>query len=40
VDSLIDELDGMAPIYSIGDCLAPRTAEGAVLDGLRVGVEV
>jgi hypothetical protein len=40
VDSLIDKLEGMAPIYSIGDCLASRTTEEAVLDGFRVGVEV
>ena len=40
VDYLIDELEGIAPIYSIGDCLAPRTAEEAVLDGLRVGFKL
>jgi 2,4-dienoyl-CoA reductase-like NADH-dependent reductase (Old Yellow Enzyme family)/NAD(P)-dependent dehydrogenase (short-subunit alcohol dehydrogenase family) len=40
VDSLIDELEGIAPIYSIGDCLAPRTSEEAVLDGLRVGFKL
>ena len=40
VDYLIEELDGIAPIYPIGDCLAPRTAEEAVLDGLRVGFKV
>ena len=40
VDSLIEELEGVAPIYPIGDCLSPRTAEEAVLDGLRVGFEL
>ena len=40
VDGLIEELKGIAPIYPIGDCLAPRTAEEAILDGLRVGFEI
>lgn len=40
VDNLIEELEGIAPIYPIGDCLAPRTAEEAVLDGLRVGFQL
>ena len=40
VDGLIEELKGIAPIYPIGDCLAPRTAEEAILDGLRVGFEL
>ncbi len=40
VDGLIEELKGIAPIYPIGDCLAPRTAEEAILDGLRVCSEL
>ncbi|HUS53496.1 MAG TPA: FAD-dependent oxidoreductase [Thermohalobaculum sp.] len=36
VDGLLEELDGYGGIVRpIGDCLAPRTAEEAVLDGLR-----
>lgn len=37
VDGLIEALKGIAPIYPIGDCLAPRTAEEAILDGLQAG---
>jgi len=33
-------LEGLAPIYTIGDCLAPRTAEEAILEGLQVGFEL
>jgi len=36
-DSLSDAM-GDRPFQMIGDCLAPRTAEEAVLDGLRAGV--
>lgn len=37
-DSLETELDGFdAEIIPIGDCFSPRTAEEAVLDGLKVG---
>jgi hypothetical protein len=36
VDGLMEELVGYGGIVRpIGDCLAPRTAEEAVLDGLR-----
>jgi hypothetical protein len=39
-DSLFDELVGrVAQVKIIGDALAPRTAEEAVLDGLRVAAE-
>ena len=38
VTTLADELEGWAgELHMIGDCLAPRTAEEAVLDGLKVG---
>jgi hypothetical protein len=40
VDGLIEQLKGIAPIHPIGDCLAPRTAEEAVLDGLQIGFEL
>jgi hypothetical protein len=37
VDDLLTELDGEAwEVHGIGDCLAPRTVEEAVLEGLRV----
>jgi 2,4-dienoyl-CoA reductase-like NADH-dependent reductase (Old Yellow Enzyme family)/thioredoxin reductase len=37
VDSLEGELEGMnIELHMIGDCLAPRTAEEAVLEGLKV----
>ncbi|CAM4082846.1 NADH oxidase [Pseudomonas reidholzensis] len=35
-DSLADELAGLVPVQRIGDCLAPRTAEEAIHDGLTV----
>jgi pyruvate/2-oxoglutarate dehydrogenase complex dihydrolipoamide dehydrogenase (E3) component len=39
-DSLFDELVGrVAQVKIIGDSLAPRTAEEAVLDGLRVAAD-
>jgi hypothetical protein len=35
---LASELDGWpGELHRIGDCVAPRTAEEAVLDGLKVG---
>jgi hypothetical protein len=41
VTALADELDGWpGEVHMVGDCLAPRTAEEAVLDGLRVGTEI
>ena len=37
-DGLCEELDGLgAPVHIIGDALTPRTAEEAVLEGLKVG---
>lgn len=45
VTGLADELEawpeGEEPaIYAVGDCLSPRTAEEAILEGLRVGTEL
>jgi NADPH-dependent 2,4-dienoyl-CoA reductase/sulfur reductase-like enzyme len=39
VDGLLRELEqrGGLEVHGIGDCMAPRTVEEAVLDGLRVG---
>ncbi len=35
---LLDALDGrIAEVHAVGDCVNPRTAEEAVLEGLRVG---
>jgi len=40
-DPLTDELDGIAArVVRIGDCLVPRSAEEAVLDGLEAGCSV
>jgi hypothetical protein len=40
-DSLATELDGYdAPVLLIGDALAPRTVEEAVLEGLVAGSEI
>ncbi|MFK8331710.1 FAD-dependent oxidoreductase [Pseudomonas sp. BJa5] len=36
VDTLADELRGVVEVKRIGDCLAPRTVEEAVYDGLKV----
>ncbi|WP_097303153.1 oxidoreductase [Pseudomonas chlororaphis] len=36
VDSLASELQGLVEIQRIGDCLAPRTAEEAIYEGLKV----
>ena len=39
--TLGDALEGWpGEVHSIGDCLAPRTAEEAVLEGLKVGVQI
>jgi 2,4-dienoyl-CoA reductase-like NADH-dependent reductase (Old Yellow Enzyme family) len=39
VDDLVDALAGYpGDVHPVGDCLAPRTVEEAVLEGLRVGV--
>jgi 2,4-dienoyl-CoA reductase-like NADH-dependent reductase (Old Yellow Enzyme family) len=35
-DTLAAELDGLVQVRRIGDCLAPRTAEEAIHDGLTV----
>ncbi len=38
VAELEDELDGVAAeLHLVGDCATPRTAEEAVLDGLKIG---
>jgi hypothetical protein len=39
VDGLLAELEGFE-VRAIGDCLAPRTVEEAVLEGLVVGTEI
>lgn len=36
VDTLAAELQGLVPFDRIGDCLAPRTAEEAIYEGLKV----
>ncbi|MDD1015601.1 FAD-dependent oxidoreductase [Pseudomonas rubra] len=36
VDTLAAELQGLVEVKRIGDCLAPRTVEEAVYDGLKV----
>lgn len=36
VDTLGAELQGLVPFDRIGDCLAPRTAEEAIYEGLKV----
>jgi hypothetical protein len=36
IDALLEELESYAgQVIGIGDCMAPRTAEEAVLDGLK-----
>ena len=42
VDGLLRELEarGDLEVHGVGDCLAPRTVEEAVLEGLRVGTLV
>ncbi len=39
VDGLLRELEGRTDleVHAVGDCVAPRTVEEAVLEGLRVG---
>lgn len=37
VDDLADEIADLAEVRRIGDCLAPRTAEEAIYEGLKVG---
>lgn len=41
VNELVDELaDYPGEVLAVGDCLAPRTVEEAVLEGLRAGSEI
>jgi hypothetical protein len=41
VDSLESDLQSLGlEMHLIGDCLSPRTAEEAVLEGFRVAVEL
>ena len=42
VDGLLRELEARddLEVHGVGDCLAPRTVEEAVLEGLRVGTLV
>ena len=41
VDDLLAGLDGYpGEVHAIGDCVAPRTAEEAVLEGLKVASEI
>jgi len=40
VDSLGDELQGLVEFRRIGDCLAPRTVEEAIYEGLKVAWEI
>ncbi|MCG8909472.1 FAD-dependent oxidoreductase [Pseudomonas sp. DP-17] len=37
VDELADEITDLAEVRRIGDCLAPRTAEEAIYEGLKAG---
>jgi hypothetical protein len=40
-DELISALEGLdIESHAIGDCLAPRTAEEAVLEGLKIGFSI
>ena len=40
-DGLLAELEGLdVEVHGIGDCMAPRTAEEAILEGLRLGVSI
>jgi 2,4-dienoyl-CoA reductase-like NADH-dependent reductase (Old Yellow Enzyme family)/thioredoxin reductase len=41
IDELVDDLSGWpGEVHLIGDCLAPRTIEEAVLEGLKVGAAI
>jgi 2,4-dienoyl-CoA reductase-like NADH-dependent reductase (Old Yellow Enzyme family) len=40
VDTLVDELQDLVQCRRIGDCLAPRTVEEAIFEGLKVAWEV
>lgn len=37
VDDLVEQLDGIVDIHRAGDCLAPRSVEEAIYEGLKVG---
>lgn len=37
IDDLIEHLDERIKIYRAGDCLAPRSAEEAIYEGMKVG---
>jgi hypothetical protein len=40
MDTLGAELQGLVEFRRIGDCLAPRTAEEAIYEGLKVAWEL
>jgi len=41
VIDLYEDLEGeVDELYAVGDCLSPRTAEEAVLEGLKVGTKI
>lgn len=40
LDTLADEISHLAPLYRVGDCLAPRTAEEAIYEGLKVAANL
>ncbi|NVZ64932.1 FAD-dependent oxidoreductase [Pseudomonas gingeri] len=40
VDTLGDQLQGLVEFHRIGDCLAPRTVEEAIYEGLKVAWEI
>ena len=40
LDSLATELQGLVEFQRIGDCLAPRSAEEAVYEGMMAGLAV
>jgi len=37
IDDLADQLDDNIEIHRAGDCLAPRSAEEAIYEGMKVG---
>ena len=41
VDGLLGRIEGYAgEVHAVGDCVAPRTVEEAVLEGLRIGAAI
>lgn len=40
VDTLAGEIQDLAPVHRIGDCLAARTAEEAIYEGLKVAASL